>query len=166
MMHVIIRGEKFELQKKQREVGSEAPAVKLKMLNNEEKVIGMMADKVQVIITLPFSHSLNDEINNLIHRYRDKANVYLVSSDFYSYKVNKNYSSMDFETISLKFGVYINDRICAKSIFIINKDGQIVYKDILQNIGSDFNTKVFEEALNHAINFKKKGHTHENWMSA
>ncbi|MEA3353210.1 MAG: hypothetical protein U9Q33_05310, partial [Campylobacterota bacterium] len=61
-------------------------------------------------------------------------------------------------------GVYATDELCAKSIFIINKEGEIVYKEILEDLESEFNLKVFDKKLTEAIKFKKKGHTHENWM--
>lgn len=52
---------------KERKIGSEAPAISLKMNSGEEKVIGMMATKVQVIITLPFSTSLSDAMQEIIN---------------------------------------------------------------------------------------------------
>lgn len=165
-MEVIVNNNSVKLQKRDRKVGSEAPAVKVKMLSQETKVIGMMAQKVQVMISLPYSHSLNDDINRIIHRYRDKATVYLISSDDFAYNVNPNFSSNDFENFALKFGVYINEHVCAKSIFIIDKEGEIVYKNVLSDLLHEFDAEKFDSELQKAVDFKKKGHTHENWMSA
>lgn len=165
-MKVLTSDGSVELQKKDRAVGSEAPAARVKMLSGEEKVIGMMADKVQVMLTLPYSHSLNEKIIKTIHRFRDKANVYLISSDEFGYNVNKNYSSMDFENFCLKYGVYIDENVCAKSIFIIDKDGEIVFKDVLPDLISEFDVEELDAEISKAVDFKKKGHTHENWMSA
>ena len=165
-MEVIVNNKSIKLQKRDRKIGSEAPAVKIKMLNGETKVIGMMAEQVQVMITLPYSHSLNDDINRIIHNNREKTSAYLISSDEFAYDVNKNYSSMDFENFSMKYGVYIDEYICAKSIFIISKDGEIVFKDVLADIKDEFDTNKFATELQKAVDFKKEGHTHENWMSA
>jgi len=164
-MNVMINDKSVELQKKDRKIGSEAPAVKLKMLSGDEKVIGMMADKVQVIFTLPYSHSLNEDIIKLIHKHRDKTNIYLISSDEFFYKVNKDYSSKDFKKFSIKFGVYINDDICAKSVFIIDKEGEIVYKDILPEVKNNFDINKLNSEIQKAVDFKRKGHIHENWMA-
>ena len=74
-------------------------------------------------------------------------------------------SSSDFKDATLKLGVYIDDTLCAKSIFIINKDGEFIYKQVVPNLEDKFNLNEFDTALDEAISFKKKGHTHENWMS-
>ena len=50
-MEVIVDNSSRELKKTDRKVGSEAPASRVMMLNAEVKVMGIMADKVQVIIT-------------------------------------------------------------------------------------------------------------------
>ena len=54
--------------------------VLIKMANGEEKVIGMMADKVQVMITLPFANSLSAHLKSVIEKYQEKAFIYLISS--------------------------------------------------------------------------------------
>jgi len=164
-MNVILNDKSVELQKRDRKVGSEAPAVKLKMLSGDEKVIGMIADKIQVMFTLPYSHSINEDIIKLIHKYRDRTNIYLISSDEFFYNVNKNYASKDFENFSMKFGVYINDEICAKSVFIIDKEGEIVYKNVLNKLNTDFDIDELDSEIQRAVEFKRKGHVHENWMA-
>jgi len=165
-VEVLVDGKKIVLQKKYRKVGDEAPAVKIKMLNGQEKVIGMMSDKIQVMVTLPYSHSLNVDLIQCIHKHREHTNIYLISSDLFYFKVNKEYSSMDFENFTLKYGVNIDSSLCAKSIFIINKNGEIEYMQILDNLVDDFDLNKFDSELSRIINFKKKGHTHEHWMSA
>ena len=165
-MKVAVKNEMVELQKKQRNIGDEAPAVKLTMLSGEEKVVGMMSDRVQVIFTLPYSHSLNGDINRVIHKYREKVHAYLISSDEFAYGVNKNYSSMDFENFALKYGVYINSEVCAKSLFIIDKEGEIVFKRVMEDLKTEFDVEEFDKELQNAVDFKRKGHAHENWMSA
>jgi thiol peroxidase len=165
-MEVICNNKSIELQKKDRKVGGEAPAVKVKMLNGEDKVIGMLADKVQVMITLPYSHSLNDEVYNVVNKHKEKANIYLITSDIFALDVDEDFSSTDFKNFSMKFGVYMDESICAKSVFIIDKEGEIVYKDVLADVKDEFDVSVLDEQIQKAIEFKKKGHTHENWMGA
>ena len=150
---------------KQRLIGSEAPAIRLKMLNGEEKIIGMMAEKVQVMISLPFSDSLSDALAEIIKKHQDKAFIYTISPNTLLNTINEAQSSIDFYDFTFKYGVNIDESLCHKAVFIVNKDGEIVYREVVDNPSYDFNTESLNKALDEAIKFKKKGHTHEEWMS-
>ncbi|MCH9740483.1 MAG: hypothetical protein K0U38_06545 [Epsilonproteobacteria bacterium] len=150
---------------KQRLVGNEAPAVKLKMLNGEEKIIGMMAEKVQVMIILPFSDSLSDAVTDIIKKHQDKAFIYIISANALDNVVDEAQSSTDFYHFSFKYGVNVDETLCHKAVFIVNKDGEIVFRDLLNDPKDDFDVSSLDKALDEAIKFKKKGHTHEEWMS-
>jgi len=163
-LKIVVNDKKVELQKKQRDIGSEAPAVKLVMTNGEEKVIGMMADKVQAIITVNNDSDITDSLIQVMEKYYEKANIYIISSSEIDIVLDRSMTSSDFKKLSLKMGVNIDDTLCAKSIFIINKDGEIVYKSIVYDIDGEFDLATFDTKLDEAIRFKKKGHTHENWM--
>ncbi len=163
-MEIEIDNKKVVLQKKERVVGSEAPAMRVKMDNGETKVIGMMADKVQVLISIPNEKSFTDKLESVLTKYNSKSLIYIVSAETLTKQVDNIETSSDFKNYSLKMGVNIDDTLCAKSIFIINKDGEIVYKEIVSNLTNEFDLKNFDTALDEAIKFKKKGHTHENWM--
>ena len=165
-METMVNGILKPLQKNERKVGSEAPAICLDMSNGEIKVIGMMATKVQVMITLPFHHSLSDHLQKVIAKYQDEAFIYVISSQVLDQAHNLACSSTDFVEFARKFGVYIDETLCAKSVFIINKDGQFVYKEITHAIEDELDLELFETKLGEAIHFKKKGHVHENWMGA
>jgi thiol peroxidase len=58
----------------------------------------------------------------------------------------------------------MSDELIAKSIFIIDKEGLIKYKEIPSNIETSFDLEKFKTMLLEVVNFKQKGHTHENWM--
>ncbi|MEA1917600.1 MAG: hypothetical protein U9N42_08800 [Campylobacterota bacterium] len=163
-MEIEIFDKKITLQKKDRKVGGEAPSISLKMLNGEEKIVGMMADKVQVMITLPYSNSLSYELEEIVKKHSAKSLIYFISSEKLQRSVDESIATIEFKDFAMKFGVYANEETCAKAIFIINKDGLFEYVDILENVVDEFNLSAFDEALESAINFKKKGHTHENWM--
>ena len=163
-MEIILNGKKVSLQKKDRKLKSEAPAIKLSMDSGESKVIGMMAEKVQVFITIPYSDGLSDSMTNILNKHKLKSNIYIVSSCSLDNKIKDIGFSTDFKNFSLKLGVNIDDTLCAKSIFIINKDGEFIYKEILETLEGEFDIEKFDIALDEAIKFKKKGHTHENWM--
>jgi len=159
-----VKGIQKQLQKNERKIGSEAPAISLKMLSGEEKVIGMLATKVQVMITLPFHNSLSDALLNIISKYQDKSFIYIISSKVLDKELNLGYTSVNFAEFTKKLGVYIDETLCAKALFIINKEGQFVYKEITSDVENEFDLETFESKLDEAINFKLKGHVHENWM--
>jgi thiol peroxidase len=154
------------LQGKYKELGDEAPAIRVKMLDGGVKVIGMMADKVQVIFTFPSLEGIGELLSSLVLNYENKANIYLIGSDdkFHSKTIDKSNVSCDFEKLSMKYGVNVDENLCTKSVFIINKDGEIVYKEVLEDLESTLDLETFEKELESAINFKKKGHHHEDWM--
>ena len=171
-MEVTYKKEIYPLGKRERKIESEAPAVRVNMINGETKVIGMMAPKTQVMITLPCIKAYNNGLHNILEEYSSKIIVYIVtkSNDENLEKVKKAYSiedgfiSNDFKNFSLKFGVNMNDELIAKSLFIIDKEGIIKYKQIPSNIETSFDLDEFKEKLGETVNFKQKGHTHENWM--
>jgi len=164
ILEIELNGEQITLQKKDRNLGSEAPALRVKMLDGETKVIGMMADKVQVLISLPYEDSISDELHTIIEKHKAKSLIYTISSKPLNKNIDIAFSSREFKDFSLKMGLYVNDDLCAKSVFIINKDGEIVYKQILKKLDGEFDLELLDESLDEVIKFKKKGHTHENWM--
>lgn len=171
-MEVTYKKVTYPLGQKQRKIESEAPAVKIKMINEEEKVIGMMATKTQVMISLPCIKSYNNGLHNILQEYSSKTIVYIITSskDENLDKVKEAYSidngsiSNDFKKFSLKFGINISDELLAKAIFIIDKEGIIKYKQIPSNIETSFDLEEFKKSLDEIVNFKQKGHVHENWM--
>lgn len=144
---------------KERKIGSEAPAVRIKMLSDETKVIGMMADKVQVMLSLSEANALRHELLNVIQKHREKSLIYTFCSEPIE-ATPRDFTSTDCVSFGTKFGVLQSDDQCQNAVFIINKDGEIVYKEVAEALDSS----ALDEALDRAIKFKKKGHTHENWM--
>ena len=165
-METIVKGIRKPLLKNERKMGSEAPAISLTMRSGESKVIGMLATKVQVMITLPYHDSLSPALFEITQKYHEQAFIYFISPEPLDQAINPACTSVDFEELTKKFGVYIDETLCAKSIFIINKDGQFVYKEITSDVEDAFDLEMFETKLDEAIHFKKKGHVHENWMGA
>ena len=165
-METIVEGVSKVLLKNERKIGSEAPAISLTMLSGESKVIGMLATKVQAMITLPFHDSLSSGLWEIIKKFHEQAFIYIISAQTLDQLTNPECTSTDFAELAKKFGVYIDETLCAKSLFIINKDGQFVYKEITSDVEDAFDLEMFETKLDEAIHFKKKGHVHENWMGA
>ena len=171
-MEVKYKKEFYILKEKDRKIGSEAPAIRMKMLNDETKVIGMMAPKIQVMITLPNIKDYNNGLHDILKKSASKLLVYIITSSpeeeirriEKAFELDAGFISNDFSKFSLKFGVNISDTLIAKSIFLIDKEGIVQYKEIPNNCEHSFDLDDFETSLEELINFKQKGHTHENWM--
>ncbi len=68
-----------------------------------------------------------------------------------------------------KFGLLISegklkDRL-ARAVFVIDREGEIAYKELVPEIVDEVNYDACVEAINTIVSQKQKGHTHENWMS-
>lgn len=173
-MEVIYQNRTYTLTKKARKVGGEAPAVRAKMLSNETKVIGMMAPKIQVMVALPTIEGFTQELNAILNEYATKTLVYVITSSTAAqaesitreFDFDEACICVDFKDFANKFGVNMEDVLIAKSLFIIDKEGEITYIDILENSENSFDLTAFKDALHEIVNRKVKGHTHENWMGA
>lgn len=171
-MEVTYKNKAYTLGKKDRKIESEAPAIRVKMANDETKVIGLMAPSVQVMITLNDVNKYNSDMHEVITTTKRKVNAYIITtSDLEQiediaekFALDKEFISNDFKDFSLKFGVNIDDSMLANSIFVIDKEGVIKYKEISADLEDDFKIEDFSITLNEVVNFKPTGHTHENWM--
>lgn len=171
-MEVTYKNKSYTLGKKERKIEGEAPAVRVKMANDETKVIGLMAPSVQVMISLNDVNKYNSDMHEVITTTRRKVNAYIITpSDLEQiediaekFALDKGFISNDFKDFSLKFGVNIDDMMVANSIFVIDKEGVIKYKEISADLEDDFKIEDFSITLNEVVNFKPTGHTHENWM--
>ncbi|QKF76132.1 hypothetical protein [Arcobacter defluvii] len=171
-MEITFKNNKYTLGKKERKVEGEAPAVRVKMLNDEVKVIGLMAPSVQVMITLNDVSKYNSDLHQIINTTKRKVFPYIITSSSQEiiediaekYALDREFISNDFVDFSNKFGVNIDDSMVANSIFVIDKEGVIKYKEIPTDLEDEFKMEDFSITLNEVVNFKPKGHTHENWM--
>ena len=171
-MEVTYKNKSYTLGKKDRKIEGEAPAVSVKMLDNETRVIGLMAPSVQAMITLNDVSKYNSDMHELITTTKRKVNAYILTTSdteqmediAEKFAIDKGFISNDFKDFSLKFGVNIDDSMIANSIFVIDKEGVIKYKEIPADLEDEFKIEDFSITLNETVNFKPKGHTHENWM--
>lgn len=171
-MEVTYKNKSYTLGKKERNIEGEAPAVRVKMADNETKVIGLMAPAVQVMITLNDVNKYNSDLHEVITTTKRKVNAYIITTSdmeqiedvVEKFALDKGFISNDFKDFSLKFGVNIDDSMIANSIFVIDKEGVIKYKEIPADLEDHFKIEDFSITLNETVNFKPKGHTHENWM--
>ena len=171
-MEVSYQNRSYTLSKKERKVGGEAPAVRIKMLNNETKVIGMMAPKTQVMISLLDVEVFSQALLDILEQYRHKIIFYVVTSNSHE-KLEKVVSafgllaenaSYDYKEFASKFGLNMEDEHIANALFIINKEGEITYIQIPKTIEEPLDLERFKSHLHETVSQKQKGHTHENWM--
>jgi thiol peroxidase len=171
-MEVTYQNKSYTLGKKERKVGGEAPAVRIKMLNDETKVIGMMAPKTQVMISLLDVEVFSQALLDILGQYAHKIIFYVVTSDM-SEKLENVVStfdllsenvSNDYKEFASKFGLNMEDKHIANSLFIINKEGEINYIQIPKTIEEALDLEDFKTQLHETVSQKQKGHTHENWM--
>ena len=112
-MEVTYKEKSFTLGKKDRKVEGEAPAVRVKMLNNETMVIGLMAPAVQVMVTLNDVNKYNSALHEVITTTKKKVNAYVITTSpseqleeiAEKFAIDKGFISNDFKDFSLKFGV-------------------------------------------------------------
>ena len=171
-MQVTYKNQNYTLGKKERIIDSEAPAVRINMLSKETKVIGMMAPLIQVMISLNDIQKYTKELDEILKEKAHKLRAYIITTNkedevkqvVTEYDIHEGFISNEFKDFSLKFGVNINEELIANSLFIIDKEGLIKYKQIPLNLEDKFELEEFKEILTETINFKTKGHSHENWM--
>ena len=118
----------------------------------------------EVMITLPYGNSFSNELYEIVKKHKEKTYIYFFSPEAFTREVDDGFVSLDFEAFCMKFGVFIDSSICAKSAFVIDKEGEIVYMEIPKDIDNEFDLQKLDEEIQKAIKFKRKGHTHENWM--
>lgn len=171
-MEVVFKDTKYTLGKKERKIEAEAPASRVKMLNDETKVIGMMAPNVQVMVTLFNVKQYSKELDAVLKNTKKKILFYVIAacpkeeleSLASEFELDLGIISNDFGDFSSKYGVNIEDKMVANSLYVIDKEGVVKYKQIPQNLEDSFDLESFASKLDEVVTFKQKGHTHENWM--
>ncbi|MFT7005168.1 MAG: hypothetical protein ACJAWW_002541 [Sulfurimonas sp.] len=116
-----------------------SPIVKVKMYDEQEKVLGLVKDKVQVVITLPNICDFSSELNQTMKTVSNKDECYIVTSSpkesvnkiIEQYDLAKSSISLDFKNFAKVFDLNTPQNNLKKSLMVIDKNCQIVHKDIL-----------------------------------
>ena len=180
-MEITVHGTVTPLEGKERKVGGEAPAAKVRLLDGTENVIGMIAPETQLLIAIP---SLKTEVCSLgAKKFNDllagikKLKTVMVTTDSeeflqeYVLKEGIENATVVMDTngeFAQKLGLHIGEgklkgRL-ARACFVIDKEGLITYKEIVPEITDEIDYDKCMEAVMACVNFKAKGHAHENWM--
>jgi hypothetical protein len=111
----------------------------IKMLNESAKSIGLPKLKGQVIITLPNILEFNDKLKDTINFSKNDIECFIITSSAINdiekliekYNLNKSYISNDFKSFAKTFNLRDEKNNLIKSLIMINKDCQIIHKEIL-----------------------------------
>ena len=161
--------------------GREAPAVRVEKFEGGQDVIGMIAPGVQVLISLYSLESekeiaLYNSVKNLLGGKKKIKVVFILSkdgkvSDTINHEDKLNEFQITFDKnldYGKKFGCLIKEEAhknrLVPSITIIELEGKIFYREVLENLDSYLDLEVAKTNVEEIFSNKKKGHPHEDWM--
>ena len=168
----MFKGTPIQLEGNFQELGQNAPIIKVVTPDLQEKTIGGESNKAQLIIVVPSldtpvcdaeARHLNQTVAN-----HDNIDTIIVSMDlpFAAAKfcniagITNITIGSDFRSkaFAKAYGMLISDGVlaglCARALFVISKDGKIVYKQVVPEITEEPN---YNEALEAAIGAANKG---------
>ncbi|MFA6139029.1 MAG: redoxin family protein [Sulfurimonas sp.] len=181
-MQITVHGTPTALDGKELQVGKEAPAARVTKLDGTQNVIGMIAPNSQLIIAIP---SLKTEVcslgakkfNELVKNLKKLDTIMVTTDDIEFVKEFVKNECIESAKIVIdsnlqfgkKFGLLITegklkDRL-ARAVFVIDREGLIAYKEVVPEIVDEVDYDACIAAIEKIASEKKKGHTHENWMS-
>ncbi len=181
-MQITVHGTPTELSGKEVLLGKEAPAARITKLDGTQNVIGMIAPNTQLLISIP---SLKTEVcslgakkfNELVKQFKKLDTIMITTDDLEFVKEYVDKECIDSAEIVIdkdrnfakKFGLLITegklkDRL-ARAVFVIDREGEVAYKELVPEIVDEVNYDACIEAIEKIVSEKKTGHTHENWMS-
>lgn len=181
-MQITVHGTVTALEGKNVEIGREAPAARITRLDGTQNVIGMIAPNTQLLISIP---SLKTEVcslgakkfNDLVKKFKKLDTIMVTTDDLdfvKEYAQNECIDSAELvididRNFAKKYGLLISegklkDRL-ARAVYVIDREGVIAYKELVGEIVDEVNYDACIEAIEKIMSEKKKGHTHENWMS-
>lgn len=113
--------------------------IKLKMLDKQEKIIGLVEDKIQVVVSLPDISDFSKNLKKTMETFSETSECFIVTSSeeeltnkiIEEYELSKSFISVDFENFATLFNLNNKENELQKSLMIIDKSCQIVHKDIL-----------------------------------
>jgi hypothetical protein len=115
------------------------PFTSIKMLNESTKLIGLPKLKAQVIVTLPDILDFNEKLKDSINFSKDEIECFIITSSSQNqieelieqFELNESIISNDFKSFAKIFNLKDEQNNLIKSLIMINKDCQIIHKEIL-----------------------------------
>jgi hypothetical protein len=115
------------------------PFTSVKMLNETIKLIGMPRLNAQIIITLPNINEFNEELKNSINHSKNEIECFIITTSskneieniIKEFDLNESIISNDFRSFAKTFNLDDKENKLIKSLIMVNKDCQIIHKEIL-----------------------------------
>ena len=159
------KGEIVELEGNELNVGDDAPVVTCVGTDLSDVEFGGVGDKVQLIISVPSldtkvcaeeTRKFNEDVEDLAI-----VDTYVVSMDlpFASQRFCSTEGISNLEVVSdyvdksfaKAYGVLMKDNklkgLCARAVFVVDKNGKIVYKEIVPEVTEEPNYEAVLEAI-------------------
>jgi thiol peroxidase len=169
-----------ELTGKQRKVGGEAPSARVFAAQNDEMIIGMMAVNVQLLVSV---FSLKDEnskifINTLEEKFKTTKKLNLIIlvknsfEDITTFQETNNITKTEIAQdtngdFAKRFGVDLESENYQENLgnaaFVIDKEAELKYVSYPLTFEANQIDEIYNITIQ-TVNFKEKGHSHENWM--
>lgn len=156
-------------------IGNEAPAIRIKEVDGNDNVIGMMAVPVQFILTVETMETEAKQklIKHLLENYRGHKNLELImvkSGDCDSPNcTNKDKFRVVYDSeLAFIQKYFTKDTEAFKGgCVIIDRNGEIVYiKDFTEDTVLLKEFEAIHEVVEASTKDKKGSHKHEDWMRA
>ena len=115
------------------------PFTSVKMLNETMKLIGMPKLNAQIIIILPNISEFNEDLKNSINHSKNDIECFIITTSarneieniIKEFDLTESIISNDFRSIAKTFNLDDKENKLIKSLIMINKDCQIIHKEIL-----------------------------------
>jgi len=155
--------------KKRLKKGAEAPAVKIFDSQDNEKIIGMIAINIQLLLCLEDLEKRVALIELLDKTFEEstKLDIYVIaqkSEDIQSFLANHSFKKVmvvsdKSDGFAKKYGAFD----AQNSYFIVDKEGEL---QMVNYSDSDEALNISEilKETQFWLEYKPKGHVHENWM--
>lgn len=114
-------------------------ALALQMINGNTRLLGIPKEKVQVIMTLPDICEFNNELNEAIQFFKNRADSFIITASsmedcqkiIEEFELKENLISREFKEFSKTFEIKDENNKLKKSLMIIDTNCQITHKEIL-----------------------------------
>ena len=116
-----------------------SPIVKIEMFDGHEKIVGLVEDKIQVIMCLPNIDYFSSYIQNTINTFSKSTECFIITASkkesinkiIKKYELPTSIVSVDFKKFANLFNLNGTQDEIQKSLIIIDKNCQVAHKTIL-----------------------------------
>ncbi len=181
-MEVLFNGKTEELDYRDLKRGREAPAARVKKLDGNDDVIGMLAPEIQLLITLDsldsdFGVDCYKNVSELSKKYKNVKTVFVLPKEsFIDEQLRHEDIVGKFQIVfdndnqfAKKFGIGFKNEALKNhlptTVTIIELEGKIYYREVVKECTAVPCYKSIENNINAIIDGQKKSsHSHEDWM--